>query len=1125
MFENASLQEAYTGSLIAGKGRELNNIKAIMTQTKFKTEEWTRVRFGAGTPWRRCWCVICPPDEKEVQKAQKNMKKRSAYDRHTVVLKGDVKFYDTKKTKKATPIATVTEAYAAYAIYPQSKPLIEQSTLIKIEGKITIHSQPETKLESFIFVMPEARPAVSGFEMLLRFLFPIWDVFNLYGRPTKLIPDTLDTRSLMFAMPRGDRYGYLEILDVAGLVHTPGSQGWKESEWKRELKQLTAQRITKFSRQQSQASRIGSIRGHAHRNSLPSRSGTLRFEDQGSMRSTPSLHDQLDFKPPPVPHTDSAPPGAGPFPVPDRTAQHSRSISSEMKPAPPVHRRARNFTDAGAYVPSRLSQDTSRPDESFGQELEEYEEAAPPPPAHTVPVGMPQALGQTSRTSSDGPQYRSSSESERRFQQPTPPESRGGQGMVPTKPPSPVAAPPEFSREPGAKPSKRPYHSPELRRANSRMSSATLSQLAAASNAGNGGVAGAGGANVAGAAAAAAMANAARGEGRRSEDRGYRGVNDDYDTGRSELPADYEFRNKGLALDSAGLPKSGSPTSRPYLDTSPASSQGPGGNLKAPHKTSGRSVSPLSQVSTLSPTQSKIPANADTYFQSPTQFSKAGYSPDSAFVSPVTPEPGTSRPTSSGKIARKPVPSPTKSFPIPSTALSDEDYRVRDVDDAVINRVNTVDSRHTDTSTRHSEDSSRYDTDSLASPDYDTPEASVAERTLQPDRPRPGVLKTVGTVDPSEKSFMIGDVRYKPEDTQVPGSDLPSIDFGPTQLYKPELQSAHGRSKSAERLGLESGNPNSDHPSRSGRGVVTPSHVIDAYNRSPSRSALPTPEGEVSDNRRSILWQPGATVATGRQSPGPSLTPEQYVQQRAAANRAPAYQQHHRQGSGTPPRAHSRQDSRTPPLTTRPVSGDWSGVPRPSSRGAGTVMNSTTDYSQHLSAREQEHVARMTNSPLINLAGGGHQRSQSQGGLVGAIEAREQEKKAAKEGYGGYMVQQAIAQRHQQAQAQAQRSPQGQQPPIRQHSPQMQNYSYPQPSPQMHVPGQFPITPQVDQAGWEQMQQQGYPGQYGQSQYAQSQYGHPGQSQYSPRQAQYGGYHQQGYPHQGQYQDGYYGGR
>lgn len=251
MFELASLQEAYTGALIAGKGKSLNNINIIMERMRFKNEAWVRVRFGAGVPWRRCWCVITPPDEKEYQKLQKELKKRSPYDRsHVPILKGDIKFYDNKKEgkrqKKARPIATITDAYSAYAIYPQAKSLIDASTLLKIEGNITIHSEPPSSTEGFVFIMPETHPAVSGFEMLLRFLFPAWDTFGLYGRPGRLVASTLDPRSLMFAMPKHRRYGYLDVLDISQLIAIDGSRAWTEREWRKRLKDLTGQRMNEW---------------------------------------------------------------------------------------------------------------------------------------------------------------------------------------------------------------------------------------------------------------------------------------------------------------------------------------------------------------------------------------------------------------------------------------------------------------------------------------------------------------------------------------------------------------------------------------------------------------------------------------------------------------------------------------------------------------------------------------------------------------------------------------------------------------------------------------------------------------------------------------------------------------
>lgn len=331
MYEHTTLQEAYTGALIAGKGKSLNNIRSILDRQCHKYEDWVRVRFGAGTPWRRCWCVVSPPDQKEYMKLQKTQKKANVYERPTV-LKGDMKFYDTKKvTKKTKPIATVTEAYSCYAIYPQSKPLIDQSTLVKIEGKITVHSNPESTTEGFVFVMPEARPAVSGFEIMLQFLFPVFDTFNLYGRPKKLIADVLDARGLMFAMPSDRRYGYLELWDVVGLINTEGSANWSERQWRKQLKDLTSTRMA-----------IGpadtdSVYSRASRRNTISRAGlnstrTTRFEDRGSIRSNPSTRQssptrqaQFDLEVP-GPRRVGTAPAASPFANP----KHQRSVSEQI---------------------------------------------------------------------------------------------------------------------------------------------------------------------------------------------------------------------------------------------------------------------------------------------------------------------------------------------------------------------------------------------------------------------------------------------------------------------------------------------------------------------------------------------------------------------------------------------------------------------------------------------------------------------------------------------------------------------------------------------------------------------------------------------------------------------------
>ncbi|KAK4498830.1 hypothetical protein PRZ48_009340 [Zasmidium cellare] len=417
MFEHSTLQEAYTGSLLAGKGKFLNNIKQIMDRSKFAHEDWARVRFGAGTPWKRCWCVISPPDEKEYQKAQKTLKKNSAYSRAQVP-KGDIKFYDTRKvTKKTKPIATITDAFAAYAIYPQSKPLIDQSTLVKLEGLVTIHGGQETTTEGFVFVMPEVHPAVSGFEMMLRWLFPVFDTFALYGRPTRLIADTLDQRGLMFAMPRDRRYGYLDILDVSGLIHTDGSQNWSERQWRKEMKKLTSTRMATITEDSPRSSRqMAYRRNTTSRNSLPPVRGGVQFQEPAIHSSPGSRSGSPAARPGPDPvikRTDSAPPAAL------HMSPHKRSASD-------VYGHRKHMVD----TPSRLSYEQGRDDD----------DEPPAPPRHGGVLGA-------------------------------------AVEAAPSPPPEPVLSPPAFQHNPNDRPPTHLNQAPELRRQHSNVDQATLNEM------------------------------------------------------------------------------------------------------------------------------------------------------------------------------------------------------------------------------------------------------------------------------------------------------------------------------------------------------------------------------------------------------------------------------------------------------------------------------------------------------------------------------------------------------------------------------------------------------------------------------------------------------------------------
>jgi CCR4-NOT transcriptional complex subunit CAF120 len=462
MFEHATLQEAYTGSLIAGKGRYLNNIKMIMERSRFTHEDWARVRFGAGTPWKRCWCVVSPPDEKEYQKSQKTLKK-SAYDREVKVPKGNIKFYDTRKvTKKTKPIATITDAYAAYAIYPQSKPLIDQSTLVKLEGLVTVHTTSETTTEGFVFVMPEVHAAVSGFEMLLRWLFPVYDTFALYGRPSRLIADTLDQRGLMFALPQDRRYGYLDTLDVSNLIHAPGSSAWSERQWRKEMKKMTSERMSTY-RENGLGSlrQLSQRRNTVSRTSLPGAQGGVRFDDGSDNSAPPSRtispapkNVNSGFTPPK--RTDSAPPTQNGF-------QHKRSASD-----------AHGYRKYIAETPSRLSYEQSRrPDEE--------EDLPPPPPRHGGPMGsLPMRPGGPSGLERIESQAEVPTIGNVYTEAPTTSNVYNDMHAQVEPMPSlllPVESPPAFQHNPGARPANQPMAPPELRRAHSNVDAATLFQM------------------------------------------------------------------------------------------------------------------------------------------------------------------------------------------------------------------------------------------------------------------------------------------------------------------------------------------------------------------------------------------------------------------------------------------------------------------------------------------------------------------------------------------------------------------------------------------------------------------------------------------------------------------------
>ena len=1074
MFEHSTLQEAYTGSLIAGKGRYLNNIKQIMFRTTFAYEDWARVRFGAGTPWRRCWCVIQPPDEKEFQKAQKTLKKSSAYEKPKMP-RGEIKFYDTRKvTKKTRPIATISEGFAAYAIYPQSKPLIDQSTLVKIEGLVTVDSAPQSSTEGFVFVMPEVHAAVTGFEIMLRFLFPVFDVFNLYGRPTKLVADTLDQRGLMFAMPRDRRYGYLDILDVSSLIHAKGSHNWSERHWRREMKKLTADRMMNQTDDQSNDRQPSQRRNTTNRVSMPPSRTGVRFgsgddDDEnyysapGSRSASPS---QIENR---VPRTDSAPPTGAPF-----TSPHKRSVSE-----------AQGYRKYQSETPSRLSYEAARPGE---------EELPPAPPQHGGALGAAMGAAAVPRAQARGRLERIQSE-------PEVPTNRSMQNPAASPhliPPEPVSNPPAFTHQPNSRPANQPYQAPELRRAHSNVDAATLYQMQAAT----------------------------RAEGRTPEEEQWNG---DVQQRQQNTVASQSYTNRNLGVPadrSQGVVNRNQRDPRQRLSTIPGS--------------------PFIE-------------DAET-FQSPQQTA----APPTDRVIEEPQQPNREAPPvplhSKHSIARKPLPRPLPPAPPMERAASDPgsptsvtntgSWDGGIIDEEALDRVLNQDNRQ---NTMHST------TTASTEPDYASTEASSIKGPKQSiERPRAGKLKTVGDPDLhafDPRSGGAGRLDTWEADQAAMGSEIPSVNFGPTYAYKPNPNSRPGtsgtltpgekrRSRSVDRLtdgnrlsGMFGQSPRAS-PSEGNRY----SYFADGRN-TPSPGGRATPEyGNFAENRNSAIWQPGASPS--RYNRNNSVSPEQWVAQRAALAQQPQYalpaqkkaipnlEQHGRSYSMQTPR---RKLTKTPPLG-RTLSGDWTQAARgqtppnrPSSRGASANL----DGIANLSAREQMQVSRATGSPLVNISSNGnkqYQQQQQQPGLIGHLQARERDKAASKEGRNSMAVQQAISRQQQQqnqirveAEAQAQREYQIQMQQQMAYNQQMMAQN--QMQMQMQYGGQGQPPPQYRNNSWQQQQQaqqQAPPGYYAGSPGGGQQYGPPSGVQFSPPPGGYYGsyspHSQQPYSPQGQQQ-------
>jgi CCR4-NOT transcriptional complex subunit CAF120 len=244
-----------------------------------------------------------------------------------------------------------------------------------------------------------------------------------------LIASVLDSRALMFAMPKSKRYGYLELLDVTGLIVDNGSSTWSEREWRRRLKESTGTRMNAIDDGTLSGSNGSARSSYGGGNSNQSLARPkVGFADGEQVPNRTSRSFSLGGGPQ---RTDSAPPDAR---------------NANFKPAMSGLSHSRNSSDPSVGVGAPAPP----PQQSFMQRQQQQQQMSPQRP------GRPMDAGSLAPPSASDLHARN------------------------LNTPEPVSRPPAFNHSPEARPTSKVYHSPELRRANSRLSVGTLAQLAGA---------------------------------------------------------------------------------------------------------------------------------------------------------------------------------------------------------------------------------------------------------------------------------------------------------------------------------------------------------------------------------------------------------------------------------------------------------------------------------------------------------------------------------------------------------------------------------------------------------------------------------------------------------------------
>lgn len=263
-FEYSLLHEAYTGALLLAKAIKMSDIKTILAETRYSVGEWCNMRLNyLSSRWIRVYVVVYPrqkdnPGKVSVYSSDKVGNKKnlimditrgfscvSAYPPvpeaidsfSELKVEGEITVHNWKfllsKGVKSTAMLPPSPSYVTEESSGRSRSLSLSSLLGRKKLSMSLNSYGSTpestvsvasgtgnpeKFVSSLYLIPESHPGVANFETMVRLLIPLFDAFELYGRPKKLQSNRMALDGLLFALPLLPKSRYLDYPTTLQMV-------------------------------------------------------------------------------------------------------------------------------------------------------------------------------------------------------------------------------------------------------------------------------------------------------------------------------------------------------------------------------------------------------------------------------------------------------------------------------------------------------------------------------------------------------------------------------------------------------------------------------------------------------------------------------------------------------------------------------------------------------------------------------------------------------------------------------------------------------------------------------------------------------------------------------------------